>query len=1352
MESRNARARQYIASQAHLLGAIRLPKGCFDEIAGTQTQADILFLKKREGSEPITANWLAHRFAPQDVCKYYGNNRPIINEWFASQPQWLIGRVELESNGYEKVPTAVFDGELEPALQERIALLPQGVYRAVKQSPIERREIIRAEPGARSGTFQIRNGRLFRVAGQELVDVHETFNATQRERIKGMSAIRDHARALLDAQISDRSDERLIPLRATLNGVYDAYVKKYGYLSTRANSLAFRRDPDYPLLLSLEVFDEETGLAHKAAIFRERTLNHVATPTIAADPVEALAASMQWKGRVDMAFMAELLEASEEEVIAALSQARRIFRDPTDAQWKSADEYLSGNVRAKLVQAQASGAGYQENIEALKLAQPEDIPPESIVINLGAAWVPAADVEAFVHEFLEIKDCVIRHSAQAGAWSVRCDDWTVKQSIKTTQEYGTSRINAIQLIQYALNAQTPTVKDKTYDGRTVVNSPETLAAREKLGLLKEKFSVWIFEDIARRKRLCALYNELFNAVRPRKFDGSHLKLPGYSRCFELRAHQLNAAWRIVQSGNTGLFHAVGAGKTATCAVANMELRRLGFASKPCHAVPNHMLQQYTAEFVRLYPQASVLMASKEDLSGERRQEFVSRIATGNFDAIIMTHASFERIKPSVQYTIQFIKEVIEDIRLAILAMRDERSNRIVKQLETIKKVWEARLSDLSAQEKKDDILTWEQLGIDWLFIDEAHLFKNLFRFSKMQVAGLPLTSSQRAFDLYVKTRYTMQRHEGRQRGVVFATATPVANTMAEIHTMMRYLQPARLTELGLYQFDAWAATFGEAVTALEIAPDGSGYRMHTRFARFVNIPELMSIFGEMADVQTAEMLGLPVPPIKGGKARVVACPASTQLKAFVQTLVERAAKIREGDLDPREDNMLSVTTDGRKAALDFRLISPTAEFDEQGKVAACTQETVRIWKETHSFRGAQLIFSDLGAPKGEGIFSIYDDLRSRLIAYGIPSEEIAFIHDAGSDTQKAKLFKSVREGRVRILLGSTPKMGIGTNVQNRLVAKHDLDAPWRPCDIEQRDGRILRQGNLCDEVELIRYVTEGSFDAYLWQTLETKARFIAQVMRGDQSLRSVEDVALATLSYAEVKALASGNPLIIEKAGVDAEAAKLSTLHCVWRSQQYANEHTVIELTSAIAAAERKITAMGADLERIEPQTMSSISIEIGKHRLCGPDAVGERLREIVLSAKRANTLKPAGYSERIIGRFAGLDLGLRTISGETVPELFLQGKAMYTAKPYQQGPALVAALLETLSMPEKQHGNEQAFLESMRKRLVDLQQQMLRPFEHENRLSELLKRQAELLEVLDITKNEAGSHQMDTDTVAAEV
>ena len=749
MDAMDDAARQYIGAQAHLLGAIRLPKGAFAGIASTDVQTDILFLRKREPSEAVGSDWLKLAIVPEALRHPHCHQRYLqINAWYASHPEFCIGRIRTESNGYEEVPAAVFEGDLVAALPERIALLPTGVYRAAVSRKTAERITVPTDAGAKPGSYRLHDGRVHRVESGEMVDVHGQLNGTQRARIIGLCAIRDHARALLDAQLKDESDARLAHARAMLNGSYDRYVARHGWLSTRANALAFRRDPDYPLLLSLEHCDEESDRATKAALFTRRTLVRVVEPSVAGEPTEALAASMQWRGRVDPAYMARLLSAPEQAVLDALAEAGQVFLDPADSQWKTADEYLSGNVKEKLKQAVLSGATCRSNIEALERVQPDDLLPAAIEPRLGAVWIPAVEVETFVQEVLELKDCEVGYSAQAGAWSMRYRDWDARQNVKVTQEFGTSRMNAIELVQCALNVQVPTVRDRDPEAdKYIVNPDETLAAREKLGLIKERFALWAFDDATRREKLCRIYNELFNATRQRQFDGAHLKLPGFSRCFELHPHQKDAIWRVVQSGNTGLFHVVGAGKTAVCVAAGMELRRLAFVNKPCHVVPNHMLAQYTAEFVRLYPNAAVLMAGKEDLEGDRRRELVSRIATGDWDAVVITHSSFERIKVSPQFTERFIKDIIMEIEMAVRAERsNDRGNRIVKQLEAMKKNWAVRLEKLLADEKKDDLLTWEQLGIDCLFVDEAHLHKNLYRFTKMtRVAGLPLTNSERAF-------------------------------------------------------------------------------------------------------------------------------------------------------------------------------------------------------------------------------------------------------------------------------------------------------------------------------------------------------------------------------------------------------------------------------------------------------------------------------------------------------------------------------------------------------------------------------------------------------------------------------
>ena len=960
-------------------------------------------------------------------------------------------------------------------------------------------------------------------------------------------------------------------------------------------------------------------------------------------------------------------------------------------------------------------------------------------------WIPAESVEAFIREVLKLRGAAVQYLAKAGTWSVQVNKYEAQGNVTCSQEFGTARMNAIELVLCALNVQTPTVRDPHPDRDTyVVNKPETVAAREKLGMLKERFATWAYEDPERRERLCRIYNDLFNCSRPREFDGSHLKLPGFSRCFELHAHQRNAIWRIVQSGNTGLFHAVGAGKTAVMVAASMELRRLGLAAKPAHIVPNHMLEQYTAEFVRLYPCAAVLMATKDDLAGDRRREFVSRIATGDWDAIVMTHSTFELLGMSVAYTTRHIKAIIHDLEMAVRMSRsDDRSNRIVKQLERMKKAWKVRLDRLANEKKRDDFLSWESLGIDWVLYDEAHLAKNLWRHTKMaRIAGLPLANSQRAFDLYLKTRHTMSLYRGQHRGVVLSTATPVANSMAEIHTFQRYLQPNTLEALGLEQFDAWAATFGETVTALEIAPDGSGYRLNTRFARFINVPDLMGVFCELADIRTREMLNLPVPDLRGQKPRTVTCRPSGALKAYVQSLVRRAERLRTDRIDPRVDNMLSITNDGRKAALDMRLVDATALADPEGKVVKCAHEVHEIWQRTAGSKCAQLVFCDLSTPKGGREFSVYEDLRDHLVERGLPADEIAFIHDAETDAQKARLFRRVREGSVRVLLGSTQKMGIGTNVQKRLVALHELDCPWRPCDVEQREGRILRQGNDCEEVEIVRYVAEGSFDAYSWQTVLTKAKFIAQVMSGDKGLRSIEDVELATLSYAEVKALASGNPKVIEKAGVDADIARYSSLFMVWRNQRYANESEVAHLPMRIESSKKLLSALTSDADAAASLLNAGdlvATVHGRTHR--GPENLGDALRTVIRMARASVS---ARSTEELLGEVGSFELWVFIGREFDDVHLYLKGEAVHDCRSCQTGPALYQALRDTiLAMPDRRVETERK-LASTRRRLDELREELGKPFEHEERLTALLGRQRALAGELDLDKDEAGTHGLE--------
>jgi len=1271
LDENDRSARAFFASQADLLTAFRLPAGTFAGLGGTDVQADVIVLRKRSASVamPSDTPWLELAFVPPELrhprC---ADPHMRINAWFTKRPVHVLGLVDKVSNGYTPVPTVRLDGPLCDALARASALVPVSAYagRDIGAQAVSRPQ---AAPGSRPGSYVVVEGRIHLAEGGELVDISARLSGLSRQRVARMCEIRDCTRDLLEAQLEDRPDVTLTGFRRRLNELYDRFVAKFGCLSNRANALAFRRDPDYPLLLALEHYDDEEEVAHKAAIFQRRTVTPVKEPQSADTPHEALALCMQWRGRVDALYIAKLLQGDEAEVIDALLEAGLVYEDPVADEYVTADAYLSGDVKRKLNAALAAGAEFKRNVVALENVIPEDLPPSAIEPRLGAVWIPSDVIERFMVDVLRVQEATVRYLALAGTWSVKANEWQVRQNVVCTQEFGTARMNAVELLQAALNVQTPTVRDPhpEKDGVYVVNREETLAAREKLGSMKERFAGWCYEDQQRRERLCRIYNDLFNCLRERQFDGAHLRLPGFSRCFELHPSQRNAIWRIVQSGNTGLFHAVGAGKTAIMVAATMELRRLGLASKPVHVVPNHMLMQYAAEFVRLYPCASVLMATKDDLAGDRRREFVSRVATGDWDAVVMTQSTFELLPMSQQYTKEHITGIVRELEWAVKATKaDDRSNRIVKQLERMKKVWRVRLERLNNQERKDDFLHWEALGVDFIAYDEAHLAKNLWRHTKMsRTAGLPLTNSQRAFDLYLKTRYTMNLYRDQRRGVVLATATPVANSMAEIHTFQRYLQPNTLRILGLEQFDAWAATFGETVTALELAPDGSGYRLNTRFARFINVPDLMTVFCDVSDIRTKEMLNLPVPTLKGGKPRTVSCRPSAALKGFVETLVERAERLKTQRVDPRVDNMLKITNDGRKAALDMRLISPTGPQDPEGKVARCAQEVHRIWRETVSERRAQLVFCDLSTPKEGAGFSAYEAARAELVHLGIPEGEIAFVHDAETDTQKARLFKKVRDGAIRVLFGSTPRMGVGTNVQDRLVALHELDCPWRPCDVEQREGRILRQGNRCEEVEIIRYVTEGSFDAYSWQTVLTKARFIAQVMSGDKGLRAVEDVELATLSYAEVKALASGNPKVIEKAGVDADVARYSSLFSVWRNQRFSNESEVASLPMRIASLDRLAVCLADDARHADGLLGANLTVHVDGVSVDGREAIGDALRSVV---RRARGSTPRHAREEQVGRVGELRLWVLLHPEPDEVHLFLRGAASHmTLRPIRR-------------------------------------------------------------------------------------
>ena len=1332
--------RDFAARQADLLGAIRLPNDAFKRNANTEVTTDIVFLRKRLLGE-------ARNGPPWKELGTITNSQGdaiTLNEYFSLRPEQMLGEMQLAGSMYRRAePTLVSNGrDLAEQLREAVQRLPREIYRPVEPSP--------SVPGAaltipapdevKPNAFTVHNGQLARRQGEQLVVLSNLAENTA-QRLRGLVRVRDALRDCLRTQWQDRPEDDQVAARAALNQAYDAFVRRFGPLTDRRNTAAFRGDPDLPLLLSVEHFDRESGKATKAAIFRERTIAARTVPKEFSDARSALLVTLAERGRVDLDHVRSLLRLPEAEVLAQLKGL--VFLNPQTRQWETDDEYLSGNVREKLRVSESAAITdpqFQANAEALRQVQPEDLGPSEIDARLGSSWLPCEDVQRFAESLLGERGVEIGHSDLIGTWSVK-GDWSVRTSVANTTEFGTDRRSALDLLEDALNLRTPTVydQDPTSD-KQLVNAPATEAARDKQQKLKERFQSWVWEDESRRDRLCRLYNDRFNGVRLRTFNGDHLHLPGASEAITLRGHQKAAVWRILQTPNALLAHVVGAGKTYTMVAAALELKRLGLARKPLFVVPNHMLEQFGSELLALYPAANILVASKEDFEKERRQTLMSRIATGNWDAVIVTHSGFEKVPLSQVTQEAFFTEQIAALENAILEQRQEsRGSRLVKDLEKAKKRLETKLKELLAEGHKDTGLTFEELGVDRLFVDEAHHFKNLFYVSKMtRIAGLPQTASQRALDMFLKVRHIQQTNRGG--GVVFATGTPIANSVAEMFTMQRYLQLTALQELKVDHFDAWAGTFGEPVTAMELSPDGAGYRLNTRFARFINVPELMAQFRQVADIQTAAMLKLPVPELRGGKPTIISAPCSPELKAIVTELVARAERLKSGSVKPTEDNMLMVTTDGRKAALDLRLHDPSLPDLPDSKVNRAVNEVERIWRETAPQRSAQLVFCDLSTP-GRG-FSVYEDMRDKLVARGVPPGEIAFMQDFDSDAGKAGLFRDVRSGRVRILFGSTAKMGSGTNVQAKLIALHHLDAPWRPADVEQREGRIRRQGNTNAEVQIFRYVTAESFDAYMWQCLETKAKFIAQVMTGDSSLRRLEDVDGAALTYAEVKAIASGNPMVIEKANVDAELARLTRLRSQHVEANYRLRSQVRHLTDEIPRLERRLEALRLDLARRVETRDDRFVLQLGSESITDRGIAGELLIRL---GERSKGLA----DDRVVGRFAGFELLVSPMLGSEV-QLLLRGSAKHPVRIQATPQGTTRALEHVVNNLEEYVSQAEETAGQGRKRLVDLNGQVDLPFEYAVRLGELALRQRELVQTLDLTRNiatpeDAGSQAVES-------
>jgi len=1335
--------REAVAKTCDFLGAIRLPHTAFKRSAGTEVTTDIVFLRKRAlGEKPDGRSWRESRPLGTD------GNPIFLNEYYHAHPGMMLGKLERVQRGmYGRDEVRLSDDgrDLGRALSAAIEGLPANRYRPLTDAQAAAlRQTIPAPPGVKPNAYVLTDAGGGGIAvrdGDELRILPDLSPATAR-RIRRLIYVRDAARDCLRTQVEDRPEAELAAARFRLNQDYDYFVGQFGPVSHPANVRVFAGDPDLPLLLSLENYDETAGTAAKTAIFRERTIQRRAAVTSASGAKEALVVTLSERGRVDLEHIGRLLGKAEAEFLPELQGA--IFHNPATRRWETDDEYLSGNVREKLAVAERvarEDARYRLNAAALRDVQPADLKATEIDARLGAAWIPAEDVAAFGQDLLRAsgpQDVRVSHVPQLGLWSVEVSHYA-KTGVANRGEWGTVRVAAHELLEDALNLRTPTVYDYDEKKNARVNAVATEAAREKQQKIKDRFAEWIWRDDARRERLVAHYNREYNHTRLRVFRGEHLTLPGASPAITLRPHQKAGVWRILQTPNTLLAHVVGAGKTFTMAAAAMELKRLGLARKPLFVVPNHMLGQFSTELLALYPGANVLVAGRDDFASARRRELMSRIATNNWDAVVVTHSGFERLPVSARARKEFLTEQLGELEECLREqkgrMAGSGNTRMVKELERAKKRLEARIRTLSAAHRKDDTLTFEELGVDRLFVDEAQAFKNLFYVTKMtRVAGLPQTASERAFDMFLKVQHVQRGNGGG--GVVFATGTPVTNTMAEMFTMQRYLQMGLLRRQHLQHFDAWAGTFGETVSAMELAPDGAGYRLNTRFARFVNVPELMHLFRQTADVQTAEMLRLPVPELAGGKPQVIRAPATAELKAFVNSLARRAEKLRTGLVDPSVDNMLKITGEGRKAALDLRLMRPGTPDHPASKVNLAVREIFAIWQATREPRLTQMVFCDLSTPQADGNrLSVYQEVKAKLTALGVPGQEIQFMQDHDSDAAKLSLFRDVRSGRVRILLGSTQKMGAGTNVQAKLVALHHLDAPWRPADIEQREGRIRRQGNTNATVSIFRYVTEGSFDAYMWQTLETKAKFISQVMTGETTARRVEDLDAPALTYAEVKAIASGNPLVIEKAKVDAEVMKLARLRAEFAESQFANRSRHRLLEQDAARLERQLSATEQDLASRQDTLGDRFRIVLNGEVFTDRVKAGSAL--IYLAEDHRTDHLLGRPSPVVLGEFAGFRLEYRS----TLPDkVTLRGAAEYAASVSPSPVGTIGSLEHAARSVEDLIERTRQALARTKKDLGELAQLAGGVWEHEEHHRTLVKRQAELVDALDLTKNQASS------------
>ena len=1189
MDKRTASARKYIAQRSELLGAIRLPNNAFKAAAGTEVVSDILFLQKRERMVDIEPEW---------VHLATNENGIQMNSYFIDHPDMVLGEMKMVSGPFGPTPTC--EPYPEQPLEALLAEAVQNVHGEItaydREEELEGEDhSVEADPAVRNFSYTLVDGHIYYRENSRMNPVE--VSKTAESRIRGMIELRDCVRTLLEYQTEDYPDEEIKAQQAKLNTLYDAFTRKYGLINSRGNAIAFDQDSSYFLLCSLEILDEDRNLKRKADLFTKRTIRSHRPAEKVDTAVEALALSIGENAHVDMEYMSRLTGKDEETLFAELTGV--VFLNPDYAEgvnekYLPADEYLSGNVRQKLAVAQDKAEQdpqYQINAEALAQVQPTDLTASEISVRLGATWLDTAYVRQFIFEMLGTPRSAqwsmkVHYSGITGEWRIEGKSKD-RGNVKAISTYGTQRINAYEIIETTLNLKDVRIFDYQYDeeGRriAVLNKKETAIAQSKQELIKDAFAEWIWKDPDRREAICKTYNILFNSNRPREYDGSHISFSGMNPEITLRKHQVNAIAHILYGGNTLLAHVVGAGKTFEMVAAAMESKRLGLCQKSLFVVPNHLTEQWATEFLQLYPAANILVATRKDFETKNRKKFCGRIATGDYDAIIIGHSQFEKIPMSVERQRAILEQQIDEIMMGISEAKREKAEKFtIKQMEKTKKGLQAKIDKLNDQSRKDDVVTFEELGVDRIFIDESHYFKNLFLYTKMRnVGGIAQTEAQKSSDLFMKCRYLDEITGGR--GIVFATGTPISNSMVELYTIQRYLQMSALEEQGLQHFDSWAANYGETVTAIELSPEGTGYRAKTRFAKFYNLPELMSVFKNVADIQTADMLKLPVPE---AHYHNIALKPSEYQKEIVASLAERAEKVRNREVDSSVDNMLLITNDGRKLALDQRLINPMLPSAPNSKAAKCAENVFEIWQRTADKRSTQMIFCDLSTPKDDGTFSVYDDIHAKLLELGVPENEIAFIHNAKSEVQKKDLFGKVRSGQVRILLGSTQRMGAGTNCQQKLVALHHLDCPWRPSDLQQREGRIIRQGNENPEVDIYSYVTEGTFDAYLYQLVESKQKFISQIMTSKSPVRSAEDVDEQALSYAEIKALASGNPMIKEKMDLDIEVSKLKLLKANHLSQKYALEDAISKgFPKQIAETQARIAGYGADIATVKENT-----------------------------------------------------------------------------------------------------------------------------------------------------------------------